>query len=246
MKQLKKFLPMVFLAGLPLIGLSNAQASSEFSSSATIGFSIEGITNNTTGITSQDLAIFASFEQDSSSYANITGNALINDINPDDFGDVLSLPTTSYSHTFSISGNANNGSIDSYYLGLYGLGLFNTSLTDTYTVDLSFSYLLSSSASGEKSDTDVKIDYFSDEDFSFGGEDYVDHSYVFGFPVSNASGAGAFSITLTPQSAASYLADVVITGNLEASPVPLPATVWMFLSGLIAVVGLKKRRIFVV
>lgn len=247
MKRLKKFLPLVFLTGLPLIGLSNAQASSEFSSYATIGFSIEGISNvtdfNGIGVITSDLGISGSFEQDVSSYDNLTGDALINDLNPDEFGEIPPLVGTSYEHTFSIFGNVNNGSAASYHLGLYGFTLFNQSDIDTYTFNLGFSYLLSASASGENSDTDVFIDYFSDEDLSFTGSDHLNHSSVFSGPVADVGNSGPFNITLAPGEAAFYLADVVIKANLMATPVPLPATAWMFLSGLLGVFGVKKRRI---
>lgn len=245
MKRLKKFLPLVFLAGLPFIGLSNAQASSEFSSSATIGFSIEGISNDTDvyglGVIASDLGISGSFGQDVP-YDILTGDALINDLNPDEFSDIPPLIGNSYEHTFSIFGSVNNGSAESYHLGLYGFTLFNLSTIDTYTFNLGFSYLLSASASGENSDTNVSIDYYSDEDLSFTGFDYLYHSSVFGGPVADVGNSGPFNITLAPGEAVFYLADVVIKGNLMAAPVPLPATVWMFLSGLLGVFGLKKRR----
>ena len=245
MKQLKKILPLVFLAGLPLIGLSNAQASSEFSSSATIGFLIEGISNDTDvyelGVITSDLGISGSFGQDVP-YDIITGDALINDLNPDEFGEIPPLVGNSYEHTFSIFGSVNNGSAASYHLGFYGFTLFNQSDIDTYTFNLGFSYLLSASASGENSDTDVYIDYFSDEDLSFTGSDHLNHSSVFSAPVADVGNSGPFNITLAPGEAAFYLADVVIKGNLMAAPVPLPATVWMFLSGLLGVFSVKKRR----
>ncbi|MDD2738903.1 MAG: hypothetical protein PHR94_08205 [Methylomonas lenta] len=248
MKRLKKFLPLVFLAGLPFIGLSNAQASSEFGSSAAIGFSIEGISNDTDvsglGVITSDLGISGSFGQDIP-YDILTGDASINDLNPDEFSEIPPLVGNSYEHTFSIFGSVNNGSAESYHLGLYGFTLFNLSTIDTYTFNLGFSYLLSASASGENSDTDVSIDYYSDEDLSFTGFDYLYHSSVFGGPVPDVGNSGLFAITLAPGEAAFYLADVSITGNLMATPVPLPGAVWFFVSGMFGVFGLKKRKAFI-
>jgi len=244
MKQNKIKLPAVLFAGLSLMGMSGAQASSELASSAKITFTIDNISNLTQPglINPVDLGIFGSFEQDGSSYAYLNGDASINDNNPSELSQFSSLPELIFSHTFAINGSANDGSLESYHLGFYGLSLYNNGLTDTYTVDLGFSYLLSASAAGQNADTDVSIDYFSDEDLSFVGSDYVTHSNIFGFPVSTANNSGTFSITLAPGAAGFYLADVVINGNLTAAPVPLPAAAWLFLAGLLGILGVKKRN----
>lgn len=244
MKQKIIFLPIILFAGVPLLGIGSAQASSELTSFATVTFTIDSINNLTTPglISPSDFGIFADFEQDNASYVNLSGDAAINDNNPAQFGSVPLITGTQFSHTFSITGSVNNGTFESYHLGLYGLSLLNSGLSDTYAVDLSFSYLLSASATGQNADTDVNIDYFSDEDPAFVGSDYVNHANIFGFPVTTATNAKGFSMTLAPGEAGYYLADVVIKGNLMAAPVPLPAAAWSFLAGLLGILGLKRRN----
>jgi hypothetical protein len=211
MKRNNKLLPFVLFAGLPLLGMGYAQASSELTGSATISFSIDNISNLTNPgfISNDDLAIFGSFEQDSSSYAYLNGDAVINQDNPVVSGALPLLSGAFFTHTFSINGQAHNGSMESYHLGLYGLGLSNAeSSSGTYKIDLSFAYSLLASAAGQYADTDVSIEYFSDEDAAFNGSDYVNHANIFGFPLAAASNSGGFSIILAPGQSGFYLADV--------------------------------------
>lgn len=247
MKQSTKYFPLIVLAGLPLIGLNNALASSDFASSAMIGFTIDNITNESNpGLIPPDLQIGAAFALDSSSSVSLTGNVIFNADNPDAFGEVPTLPGTHYAHTFSLNGAAIDGSIDSFNLGTFSFAVFNFHTTDTFTIDLGFNYLLSAAAHAQNAETDIAdtsvyIDYFSDQDFNFGGADYINSSSVFAvpFPVGDQI---SFSLTLAPGEHVIYEADVGITANLVGSPVPLPAAAWSFLAGLLGLLGIKKRN----
>lgn len=244
MIQDKKVIPVILIFSLPLLGICDAQASSQFSSAAAINFTIDNISNQTNPgtISSNDLAIFASFDQDKTSYDSVNGDATIHNLHPSESRSIPLNPGANYSHTFSLIGSANAGSLESYHLGLYGLTLFNAGTTDTYQVDLSFGYSLSANAGGQSADTDVSIDYFSVEDPLFSGADYLYHSSTLAGPVPSVGKSGVFSITLAPGQAGAYLADVVINGNLTAAPVPLPTAIWPFLTGLMGIVGFKKRK----
>jgi hypothetical protein len=64
------------------------------------------------------------------------------------------------------------------------------------------------------------------------------------FTLGNAEKIGAspvFNFTLTPGSAEALAGEVKITGNLEASPVPLPASFWLLFAGLSAIISSGKR-----
>ena len=232
-----------------LLTIDIAQASnSQFSSSANVSFTITNITNLVApGVVLEDeLGIVSFFEQDSYSSAFLSGDAVINDQNSPIDGESLPLVAGSvFSKSFSISAGANNGSVDSNHLGYFGLALINSpdSLGE-YQVDFELSYSLFSSASGQYADTGVSMEYFSEEDTSFYGSEYIIHSAVFGLPSASANNSGQFSIVLTPGSAVFYLAEAVITGNLTAAPVPLPATAWLFLSGFFVPFSRKLKKKF--
>ena len=250
MKQKLYFLSVIGQFLVFLFTANTAQAAnSQFLSSANVVFSINNIINLTNpGFVSEDeLAIVSFFEQDSNSTAFLSGDAVISAENSPISGESMSLlPGSIFSKTFSVNAGVNNGAVDSNHLGYFGLALINSPESlDEYQIDFELSYSLSSYANGQYADTGVTIEYFSEEDNLFYGSDYITHSSIFGTPGISANNTSSFSIVLTPGSAAFYLADVVITGNLTAAPVPLPAAAWLFLSGLfgVPVTGKFKKKI---
>ena len=149
--------------------------------------------------------------------------------------------SASLSQTFAVSGNVNDGSVSSSHLGSSSL-VFSNSGSDAYTIDVTLNYQLNAAVSGENADSDVFLDYFN-TDYSFENIDPIlINATVFGQANATQSGtSGLFSFTLGPNASAGLYADVTITGNLQASPVPVPGAVWLFGSA-VAGMGMIGRR----
>lgn len=207
----------------------NAEASTAFDSQASIGFSIASIPTEVSAV--------GSFAQ-TISYSFLDGDGVISDANSNA---VFSLGEN---HVFAVGGNAglsSGGSVASSHLGGYQFQVTNNSATVSYTIDMQLNYDLAVFTSGEFADSDIVAD-FSDQ------AGWLENVYVYAAtydaPASGAYGAVVVpSFSLAPGEIKTFYADVVIGGNLYASPVPLPAAAWLFLSGLLGVVGVKKRRI---
>lgn len=230
------------LATLVVMGLSSAQttlAASAFSSDATLTYTITNITNLSNPGDLSGLQILGYFEQAGApdSYVATTGDGAVTADNPA-VGPIS--VGTSFSRTFTISGSASDGTVDSSHVGWFSLD-FNNLGSDSYSVELVVDYQLNASAGGQYADTDVFLDYFN-SDGSFSGADFVNAS-VFG--LNNAtisSSTGPFVFTLGPNASEGLYTDVRINGNLQASPVPLPAAVWSFLAGLLTFSSMRKRK----
>ena len=234
-KRNQKLFLVGVVIGLSLLTVQTAQASSAFTSNATLTYTINIITNNTTPGNLTALGIQGSFEQAGApdSYILTTGDGAVTANNP---------PLTagdSFSKTFAVDGNVSNGTVASHHLGWFDLG-FNNTGSDSYSIGVTLDYQLNAVASGEFADSDVTVDFFN-SDNSFSGQNAVNASV---FALANASQSGSsglFSFTLGPNASEGLSADVTINGNLQASPVPVPGAVWLFGSAM-AGMGLIGRR----
>jgi hypothetical protein len=230
------------LATLVVMSLSathTALAASTFSSYGTVTYTVNSITNLSNPGDLSGLEILGYFEQASApdSYVATTGDGAVTADNPT-VGPIS--VGSSFSRTFALSGGVSDGTVSSSHLGWFSLD-FNNLGNDSYSIELALDYELSATASGQSADTDIFLDYFN-SDSSFSGFAFVNAS-VFGLDnatISDSSGPLVF--TLGPNASEGLYADVRINGNLQASPVPLPAALWSFLAGLLTFSGMRKRK----
>jgi hypothetical protein len=243
-KKCHKFIPILLALSPSLLWTTSAQASSSFNSGATLSYSINNITNLDNAGSLSGLAITGSFELAGvPDYAlTLSGDGTVVGNNPNTGPLAISpaLLGNVFSHLFTIGGNVGNGTANTSQLGLFGLNFENTG-TDNYSISLTLNYQLTSSVTGQLADSSVALDYFN-ETSSFAGSDRIDASV---FSVGNPEligSSGVFNFTLAPGATEALYADVNITGNLEASPVPLPASVWLLFAGLSSIVSFGRRR----
>jgi len=215
---------------------ARAATASTFDSSAALTFTINSIGNQSNPGSTGGLQVSHSFEQgDPQVVATGDGTVTANNtpIGP------APLPGSSFSHTFAVSGSVSPiGDLSSSHLGLYGLSFLNTS-GDTFHVEVTLSYQLNASVSGEYADSDVYLDYMT-EDFSPLGSDLALASVFAQATVRNAGDSGALAFVIGPEGSGGLLADVRINGNLQA--VPVPAAFWSLASSAagLAVFGRRK------
>ena len=229
---------------MPMFGVSNSEANSLFNSQATLSFTIDSISNVNNPGDLSGLAILGSFEQAGSpvSYLSTTGNGSGIASNPS-VSEVSVTIGNPFIHTFSANGNVSSGTVEASNVGGYGLALNNTSATDDYKVNLTLAYNLSANASGEFADSDVFLDVFTNDNPLSSLGNIIINAYALESP--NAGAIGSFpqyTFDIVHGSSLVLSSDVTINGNLQASPVPLPAAVWSFLAGFMGILGLKKRK----
>lgn len=219
-----------------LFGHNNAYATSTFSSNATITYTIDSVINTTT--TADDLAglsIAGSFELDPSSEIFIPSDSDASVTLPSSIEGVLVDPVSnSFSKLFSVNGTATDGLAEASYLGLYQLTFDNTS-TNIFDIQVSIDYNLDANTSGQFAENGIQLDYYNEDgSFSSGDTGYS----VFAStpdPLQDAvTGGNTYSFSLGAGTFDTIYSDVEITGNLEASPVPVPAAFWLISTALTA------------
>ncbi len=245
------------LMGLALLCSSlfvthSVQADATFDSSAALTYTINSITNlnNAHPTDLSALGVSGYFDQGTDAanyYLATTGDGAVVANNPSYSVDPVS---SIFGHTFNVSGSATNGTVDSLHTGILGL-LFNNSGTDSYSVDVSLGYQLSTAASGLFVTNSIALDYFTLSDSSvFGSTDPLGAYTIDGGSLSDSQALnGVFNhiiFNIGAFDAANGLeilsANVAVTRTIETSAVPLPGVVWLFLSGLLGVMGFSKLR----
>jgi len=223
------------MTALTLFGVGNSQANSSFTSQAELNVSVD--------TPFSDLAITGLFEQASSYNGIINGDGSVAAVFP------AGLPTVTGSNyafdLFSVSGHAANGDVSgSSYTGWYSLGFTNQSLS-AMSVSLTLNYALAAIASGQYADSSVSLDYFINNDPS---ANVFLNASVLGQPKAEDNGSKVITFNLDPGTTQTFHSDVTINGNVSASPVPLPAALWLFLSGLLVMLrgtaNYTKNRTF--
>ncbi len=241
----KHYLMSVALLGSALLGAQAAQANTTFAGSSILTFTINSITNlNEAHPTDlSGLEILGSFSQPTdefSLYAITTGDGAVIANNQD----VAPFAVTSnFSKTFAVSGSVLDGSVDSYHTGLYNLA-FNNIGSDDYAINLTLAYQLNASANDLTAVSNVAVDYYN-QNFSISDLATVGAFTLAESLTDKQSVIGSFApytFMLNAGSNELISADVVITGNLQAAPVPLPAATWLFLTGLMGVLGFNKHK----
>lgn len=242
----QKLLPALLALAPTLLWTGQAHASAGFNSSATLTYTVTSISNLTTSGSLSGLGITGSFAlaPPPDYLLSLTGDGSVSNNNPD-IGPIA--VGSSFSHTFAISGTASYGSVDSSHLGSFSLNLDNGS-SDSYAIGLKLDYQLNAATSGQHGNSSIALDYSAGLDETFFGSDYIAAST---FTTGNATvtGTGLFNFTLgafgSPSASEALYADVRITGNLESSgpetsPVPLPASVWLLFTGLTGIASLAR------
>ncbi len=234
-----RLLPILAITSLAPLSFQNVEAATTFSSSATVTYTINSISNLTNPGDLSGLNINGSFE-----LANTSGN-------PYQFvsGDGSITPTLGgagitsltpvngnvYSRTFQLDGATSNGTVSTNYLTWFNLGFNNASTTDNFSIDLSLSYDLHTVTDGDNAVSDVTVNFFN-EDGSVSGSDHIDAT---GSVLLNTH---ALNFTLAAGQSEKLYVDASISGELQAAPVPLPSAVWFFISGLMSVLWRSKRK----
>jgi hypothetical protein len=220
---------------------SHAEANAaSFNSYATVTYTITSLTNNTNAGDFSNLSIFANYEQDIlSGYLAIAGggNHAITQGGSNDFTELLPQVGASVSKTFAINAATGNGTLESLDFAFFSLDLFNLS-ADHYSVGVQLDYELSANASGgDLAESSAQIDWFISDD--------SDSGFYYATSAALADGVNGpiqLTLDLNGETALSVSSDLAISGNLAASPVPLPPAAWSFMLGLLALVRSNRAR----
>jgi hypothetical protein len=205
---------------------------------ATLTYTIDSIANITDPNSEVGPTVLGTFEQlgEPDSFVFTTGDGTVTALNPSAGPLALNVGDT-FSYTFSTSGEVNNGTVDAMHAGRFALNLDNPG-PDDFQVGVTLDYQLSATVGGQSAASTVGLDYFNhDGTHAGGGSAFAQIPLFPTYEVSGTSGLLAFA--LSSGGSASLSADVTISGNLEA--VPVPAAVWLFGSAICGF-GLLKRR----
>jgi len=235
------------LLAVSLLGMQSVQASSAFSSTAIITYTIDSIVN-TTGVATDlgGLNITAGFELSTfDSYIDIPnasdGQATAINSSGDEYVDPV---VGSYSKAMTVSGSVNNGIVDASYLGLFNLNFENLSINE-FDIQVTLGYQLVSNATGDDAESGIQLDFLNDA-VAEGAELNEVGSFASGYDgfsvyASTADGSpeplndfAVYSFTVGAEGFDGLYVDVGVTGYLQAaSPVPVPAAFWMFATALV-------------
>ncbi|MGR8930713.1 MAG: VPLPA-CTERM sorting domain-containing protein [Gammaproteobacteria bacterium] len=214
-----------------------------FNGYATVNFSITDIAGSTADYSGLEMT--GSFMRSGADFPAVytiaTGDGSVVDNNPE----ILPTPSAvnigdSFDHTFSLAGSVSDGKIDYDQVAWYDLGFVNNG-ADPFDITLDFSYDLSTQVQGHDGTTGINITYWDWDTPDVSFSDAISATSVSGLSSDHRSNAVQYSFTLDPGAYKGFGIDLGHSGYLEASPVPLPAAVWPFLTGL-AGVGLRKRK----
>lgn len=221
---------------------AEAQASAATSSYVTVTYTINSINDLTLPGGLSGVGVLGSFDLASAAnnpYQSITGTG---SITPTLNGTGTSAVPGSYSRTMQLDTTAADWSqIAANYLAWFSLAFTNTSLTDSFAINMTLSYDLFASATGNSAFSDASVNYYNaDSSISnIAAPDYVQAATgVIGSKL--LSNSRVFDFILAPGGSETVYVDAAISAT--AAPVPLPAAVWSFLAGLMGILGLKKRK----
>lgn len=226
--------------------------------SAALTFTINSISNSDGNSNDlADLSISASFQQPTDSsdyYAASTGSGSYQLSNPNTSIPALTGNVFSNTMNASAQGVAANDTADTVTTGNYVMTFNNAGSVNSYTVDLSLSYLLSAVSSGLNASSSIVLNYgYTGINYSgstgspFSGYDYVASGTYSGYSLDseNQPGSTELIFTLSPGERETFNATAVITTDLQmalAASVPLPASIWLFGCALAGIAGNASRR----
>lgn len=230
------------LVAAPILLWANQAQSASFDSSATVTYTITSIANldNPGDHLALDIRGLFELAPPPDSSVNLTGDGAFSNDNPD-LGPISI--GSSFSQTFAISGSASNGSVDSSHLGLFSLTLRNNG-NDRFNIGVKLDYLLKASLTGEYANSEVTLAYL-DSAGNFSGSDFVAATFAED-AISKAGTAGILNFTLGPTGSLTdtqeLWTDVRIAGHVQTSPVPLPGSLYLMLTGIVSLLGSKRLR----
>ncbi|MGY6274528.1 VPLPA-CTERM sorting domain-containing protein [Methylomonas sp. MgM2] len=222
-----------------------ALAAADYDSSVDLSYSIAVLdsTNPTPG-DNTGLTILGTYQQpgdDSSFYVTVSGDgdSLAYSPNP-----ASSAVAGIFTGSFTATGSAVSGSVDSLHTGLFGLEFANNG-PYSYNLAVNLTYALQASAHGEFANSAILFDYW-DETGAISGFDYASAATFTDYldDRQSASDSVIWLFTLTPGATQQLYAQAGITSHLEsanAAAVPLPAAAWLFGSA-VAGFGFMGRR----
>lgn len=212
----------------------SAQASSHYSGNVDFSYTITATNRNTNG-DMQSLSIMDFF--DSGAYAESGTSSYT--------PNYQSFSGLGVSHNLSLQAQDTiqlGAAVSDYFSNLL-ISFENISLdvNDIFDINIDFSYSLTTQASGENADVDATFAY-SNENFDLDNFD-VSHASIYdGF--TQAFGVDSFGFVLSAGQSENLYFDSAVSGQLEATVVPVPAAVWLFGSGLVGLLGVQRKQSF--
>lgn len=229
-----------------LIMANEAGASVSFSSYANLSVAVNSIVESGTGnaVDYSDLHILGAVVREAdvnSAWTNINGGGYVNDARQEIPYMEGSIAVGNYfTHAFNLDGTLNDGEMDFNETAYYDVSFVNDSAAHSFDVTLSLSYDLSSQVDGQDGSVSAMMSFFDDTGTTLWADT------VTAVPgLGGASGMSNVPYTFTIGAGGdikSFYIDVNHNGILQAAPVPLPAAVWPFMTGLLAMVGMRKRK----
>ena len=230
---------------LSLCLCNQALAAASYSSSVDLSYSISvaDSSNPASGDTS-GLSILGTFLQPTdadSFYANSTGDGVYQAVSPNPAATAVS---SVFNGSFSVSGSAGLGTVDSLHTGLFGLELSNSG-PYSYNMSVSFNYALQALSQGEFASSSILFDYWDDAGV-ISGSNYASAASYTGNLNDQQSAADAvtWNFTLAAGATEQLYAQAGIESHLQsadAAAVPLPGAIWLF-AGALAGMGWLGRR----
>lgn len=230
-----------------LYGLSAGQASATvtFNSDASINFSVAAISGSSSDYS--DLLMSGSFVRSGVDfplvYSDTTGDAVVDDHNPEiPYFDAAVAEGASFEHSFAFRGLVGDGTIDLEQVGWYDLAFENFG-GESFDITLNFAYDLSTEVVGQFGTVGIDLAFrdLDDPDNEFGYSVLASSEFA-DLAEDGIANSESFTFTLDPYGYKGFQADVYHWGSLQAAPVPLPAAVWPFLTGLLGIFGLRKGK----
>lgn len=114
-------------------------------------------------------------------------------------------------------------------------------VNDIFDVNIDFSYSINTQAAGEYADADASFSY-SNENFDLDNFDFAHASIYSG--VAEAFGVDSFGFVLSTGQSENLYFNSAVSGQLQATVVPVPAAIWLFGSGLAGLLGMQRKPSF--
>lgn len=117
----------------------------------------------------------------------------------------------------------------------------STDLDDIYDISIEFNYTLTAQSTGTFADADVFFSY-SNENFDL-DELVVAHASSETNSFDQIANSKSFSFVLAAGEVENIYFQNAVMGQLEATVVPIPTAIWLFVSGMVGLVGLRSKQL---